>query len=104
MRLATFVFGGGALLYQAELYIGLAVFSGYVVYDTQVTGLVKTAGSSMPVWGSELWVCLGSWAQPVRMAWVCPVCADGNQPGSLPSKRQLVKDPMQAKHMTRRAA
>ena len=40
MRLATFVFGGGALLYQAELYIGLAVFSGYVVYDTQVTGWI----------------------------------------------------------------
>lgn len=36
MRLATWVFGSGALLYQAELYGGLAVFSAYVVYDTQV--------------------------------------------------------------------
>ena len=36
MRLATWFFGGGALLFQAELYLGLVVFSGYVVYDTQV--------------------------------------------------------------------
>lgn len=36
MRLATWVFGGGTLLFQAELYLGLAVFSGYIVYDTQV--------------------------------------------------------------------
>jgi hypothetical protein len=31
MRLGTWVFGGGAALFQAELYVGLAVFSGYVV-------------------------------------------------------------------------
>jgi FtsH-binding integral membrane protein len=32
MRLATFFLGGGALLFQAELFLGLIVFSGYVVY------------------------------------------------------------------------
>ena len=31
MRLGTWVFGGSAALFQAELYVGLAVFSGYVV-------------------------------------------------------------------------
>ena len=31
MRLGTWVLGGGAALFQAELYVGLAVFSGYVV-------------------------------------------------------------------------
>lgn len=36
MRFATWAFGGRALLLEAELYVGLVVFAGYVVYDTQV--------------------------------------------------------------------
>eukprot|EP00884_Botryococcus_braunii_P005176 jgi/Botrbrau1/1465/Bobra.178_3s0022.1 len=36
MRFATWMFGGALLLYQAELYLGLLVFMGYVLFDTQV--------------------------------------------------------------------
>jgi FtsH-binding integral membrane protein len=36
MRFATLFIGGGALLFQAELYIGLFVFMGYVLFDTQL--------------------------------------------------------------------
>lgn len=46
MRMATWVFGGSALLFQAELYIGLVVFAGYVVYDTQV--IVERCEAGVP--------------------------------------------------------
>lgn len=36
MRLAAAVSGGGSALFTAELYLGLLVFMGYVVVDTQV--------------------------------------------------------------------
>lgn len=49
MRLASFVFGSGALLYQAELYGGLAVFSGYIIYDTQVIVERAEAGETDPL-------------------------------------------------------
>lgn len=36
MRLGGALFGRGMLLFQAELYLGLLVFVGYVLVDTQV--------------------------------------------------------------------
>ena len=36
MRLGTWVFGRGLLGFQAELYGGLLVFLGYIIFDTQV--------------------------------------------------------------------
>lgn len=53
MRLASFVFGSGALLYQAELYGGLAIFSGYIIYDTQV--MAFPAGPVKLCWGGPSW-------------------------------------------------
>ena len=64
MRLATWVFGGGALLFQAELYIGLAVFSGYIVYDTQVTCTVLSMRCECAICGSNA----PSGAQPPQPA------------------------------------
>lgn len=49
LRLATWAFGGAALLFEAELYVGLAVFAGYVVYDTQMIVERCEAGIADPL-------------------------------------------------------
>eukprot|EP00899_Mesostigma_viride_P006199 jgi/Mesvir1/15580/Mv03199-RA.1 len=36
MRFASLIFGGAVAVFNAELYLGLLVFCGYVLYDTQV--------------------------------------------------------------------
>lgn len=54
MRVATWFLGGGALLFEAELYLGLLVFCGYVLFDTQM--IVERAEAQ------------GSAADPVRHA------------------------------------
>lgn len=46
MRFATWAFGGRALLLEAELYVGLVVFAGYVVYDTQM--IVERCEAGIP--------------------------------------------------------
>eukprot|EP00898_Chlorokybus_atmophyticus_P009091 jgi/Chlat1/9183/Chrsp97S08404 len=36
LRFASLFFGGRVMVFQAELYLGLLVFCGYVLYDTQL--------------------------------------------------------------------
>lgn len=36
MRLGSYFLGGKSFVFQAELYVGLLMFIGYVLFDTQV--------------------------------------------------------------------
>lgn len=46
MRFATWFAGGGAALFQAELYVGLLMFAGYIVFDTQLAIEKAESGSA----------------------------------------------------------
>ena len=92
MRLATWVFGSGALLYQAELYGGLAVFSAYVVYDTQV-GLTSSwlgassHGLARSVRGLASF-CRGGKTTAERPRWEGPLPLPGScRPGDCGARR-----------------
>lgn len=52
MRMATWFFGGQALLFQLELFGGLALFAGYTIVDSQMIVERAEAGDLDPIRGA----------------------------------------------------